>query len=86
MLFVQLKRHVLLAMRLLRAFYITILTLSALALVFHYLFVAVNEFTPDIGILALYHKALQHHLEVSSEGIELCFWNTAVGTAIRDGA
>jgi len=55
MIFVQLKRHVLLAVRLLRAFYITIWTLSALALVLHYLVVAVNEFTPDIGILAPYH-------------------------------
>lgn len=73
-------------MLLLRALDIAVWALSAMALVLHYLVVAVNKFTPDISILALYHKALQHHLEVASERLELRFWNAAVRTAIRDGA
>ena len=78
MLFVQLRNYVFLAVRLFLALDEAIWALSAQVLVLHYLIIRSNKFTPDIRILALYHKALQHHLEVSSEGLELRFWNATV--------
>jgi len=85
-LIVQLRNYVLLAVRVFLALYEAIWALSAQVLVLHYLIVGSNKFTSDISILAFYHKALHHHLEVSSEGLEMRFWNAAVETAIRDGA